>query len=175
MKALLVSAAAIGLLSATPAFAAPSGAPDSAQGTAAAEIVAPISIEPNANAGNGALNFGRLAAPATDSSVTVIADGSRSSATPNILIAGGTPSSAAHFLVTGGADLSYTATTDAATTISNGTDTLAVDLDQFDDGDGTFVLVGGDDEVIVGGTLSVPAGTSSGDYTGTFNVQVQYN
>lgn len=173
MKALLVSAAAVGLLTAAPAFAQ-SGAPDSAQGTAAAEIVAPISIEPS-NQG-GALNFGRLAAPATDSSVTVIADGSRSSATPNILIAGGTASSAAHFSVTGAAGLSYTATTDAGTTITDGTTVLNVDLDQYDNGDSTYVLDGtGNDEVIVGGTLSVPAGTAAGTYAGTFNVQVQYN
>lgn len=165
MKALLVSAAAVGLLTATPAFAQ-AGNPDSAQGSAAAEIVAPISVEADPN--GGTLNFGRIVAGAGAQTVTVDGAGTRTGSIPANLLGGITPS-AALFNVTGEAGLGYNVTVDPSVTMG----TMTASLLAYP-GDG-YSLVGGSDSFTVGGTLSVGANQTAGTYTGTFNVQVQYN
>lgn len=176
MKALLVSAAAIGLLSAAPAFATGAGPTTTANGTADAEIVAPISVNPATGGGN--LNFGRIAADTVASTVTVDDADNRTSSTPNVLIAGGATPTAAHFDVGGAPGLAYTATTPATTTIDDaGTGApMTVHLVQYSNGDASYVLDSvGADSFIVGGTLDVGANQTAGAYTGTFTVSVQYN
>ena len=173
MKALLVSAATIGLLAAAPAYAAPAGAPDSADGTADAEIVTPITVTTDANNGGGALNFGRIAADSAPSTVTIDGNDGRTGSSPNVLLSTGATPSSAHFTVAGQTGLTYDVTPDASVTLTSGTDTMTSTLVAYP-GDG-YQIVAGADSFTVGGTLSVGANQAAGNYHGTFHVLVQYN
>lgn len=168
MKALLVSAAAAGLIVATPAFAQ-AGPSATAQGvTADATIVQPIAV----NQTQG-LNFGSIAAEA--GTVTVTAAGA-SSSSPGMLVPGATPA-AGIFAVTGEPGLSYTNTVDAHATLTNTADstaTMVADLTPSAAG-GTLSSPGGGDTFNVGGVLHVAAGQKPGSYHGSYNVSVQYN
>ena len=163
MKALLVSAAAIGLLAATPAFAS-AGPQSQAQAGASAEIVAPISVVSDGTS----LNFGRIAA-GNGGTVTVDGAGTLTSSDPNMLIVGST-GSAAGFNVTGGAGLAYTRTVDATVAVGDMTATLVPY-----GGAASLSDPGGLDSFKVGGTLTVPAGHAAGNFSGLFTVKVQYN
>ena len=167
MKALLVSAAAIGLLSAAPAFAQ-AGPTSTANGSADAIIVTPISVTTN-NASGGAINFGKIAA--IQGTVTVAPNGSYTSA-PNMIV---DPAGihAAHFDVSGQSGLAYNVSLPSATTTIDdaGAGTpmgVALTL-------GSTSGVIGDTGFDVGGVLSVANGQLAGTYHGTFQVQVQYN
>jgi len=168
MKALLVSAAAVGLLTATPAFAQ-AGPTATANGTADAIIVQPISV---AQASGGALNFGKIAAIA--GTVTVNPDSTFGS-TPNMIV-DDTDIQAATFNVTGEPNLGYSISLPSATTTIDDAGagvpmSVALNL-----GATSGVLsAGGGGSFNVGGVLSVANGQLAGSYTGTFQVQVQYD
>jgi hypothetical protein len=166
MKALLVSAAAVGLLTAAPAFAQ-AGPSASATANADAEIVAPIAIAKTAD-----LNFGRIAADAAPGTVSVDASGNLSSSSPNLVISGSTGSAAA-FHVTGAANLAYSSTVPATVSLSDGTNTMTAAIGRVG-GDPTLDGTGADDFNVTG-TLTVGAGQAAGNYSGSFSVSVQYN
>ena len=169
MKALLVTAAAVGLLASTPAFAS-AGAAAPATASADAEIVTPISV----SLYGAGLNFGRIAADSAASTVTIDNANGRTSTSPNVLIAGGSAPHTAVFNVAGQAGLAYTASlATATTTISNGSNNMTVTLNLFP-GAGTLDS-GGADSFKVGGSLAVGANQAAGAYTGSFGVSVQYN
>lgn len=170
MKALLVSAAAAGLIVATPAFAQ-AGPTSSANATADAVIVQPIKITKVTD-----LNFGRIAADTASSTVTVDNSGNRTSSSPSVLIALGSSPTAATFTVTGEASLGYAASLTASTIPLNGPTgstpmSAALTLQQSAPAlDGS-----GNGAVSVGGVLSVGANQTPGAYAGTMTVNVQYN
>jgi hypothetical protein len=168
MKALLVSAAAIGLLSAAPAYAQ-AGPTSTADGSADAYIVQPITVTAD-NATGGAIHFGKIAA--IHGTVTVNPNSTYSS-TPDMIV-DPTGIGAAHFNVTGEAGLNYNiALVSNSTSIDDGAGpgapmNVALNLGSTSGsiGDGGFD---------VGGVLSVATGQAPGTYTGSFQVQVQYN
>lgn len=172
MKALLVSAATVGLIVATPAFAT-AGPTASANATADAVIVQPIAVYKTAD-----LSFGRIAADSAASTVTVDNANNRTSSSPPVLVPGGTVSTAS-FDVKGESGLAYTASLASPTTSLTGPGpAMLVNLNLYA-GTGTLSAsapsVG--DTFKVGGVLNVgPSSTqTAGAYTGTFSVNVQYN
>jgi len=168
MKALLVSAAAVGLLSAAPAFAQ-AGPTSTANAGADATIVTPIAV---INVQGTKLSFGTIAS-GDGGTVTVDADGVISSSDPNMLITGST-GSAAGFHVTGEAGLAFTANVDSSVTLSDGTHPdMTATLVPY--GIATNLDGTGIEDFTVGGTLTVPAGQGAGSYNGTFSVGVYYN
>lgn len=133
-------------------------------GNAAARIIAPITL----TAGN-TLNFGT--AYNTGGTVIIGTDGSR---TGTCAVSAAAPlHSAGTFTVAGSAALTYTTTVPGApVVITNGTDNMNITAFGHN---ATGTIVAGGETFSVGATLTVPAGTSSGSYTGTYNVTVAYN
>ena len=167
MKALLVTAAAVGLLASTPAFAS-AGAPANANATADAVIVQPIAIQKVTD-----LNFGRIAADSNAGTVTVDNSGNRTSSNPPSLLIGGTAPSAATFTVSGEPNLAYTASLTSSTISLTGAGTMsaALTLQQA----GPSLNGSGASSVSVGGVLSVGANQAAGTYQGTMTVNVSYD
>lgn len=169
MKALLVSAAAIGLFAAAPAYAS-AGAPASATANADAVIVTPISIVKVTD-----LNFGRIAADSAASTVNVSAAGARTSSTPNVLVPGGTnPVSAATFTISGEPGLAYTHSHPSTVTLT-GPGTAMVATFQPETSSGGTLDASGSAPYALGASLAVGASQAAGAYTGSFSVSVQYN
>lgn len=172
MKALLVSAAAVGLFAAAPAFAQ-AGAPASATATADAVIVQPISIVKNTD-----LNFGRIAPNATSSIVFINNDGTRTSSAPSVLIAGGATPSIATFTISGEKGLAYSVTRPATVTLTGpaGSTAMVATLGLGTAaGGGTLDATTGTASFSQGGALAVGGNQAPGAYSGSFAVSVQYN
>lgn len=165
MKALLVSAAAVGLLTAAPAFAQ-AGPQATANAGASAEIVTPIAVVTV-----DGIDFGTIAA-GSGGTITMAPGGGLSSSSPNMLISGST-GNAATFNVSGGNGLAYSSTVESPIPLSNGVDTLTATLTR--DGGNPALDGTGADSFDVIGSLAVPAGSSAGSYTGNFDVTVQYD
>lgn len=165
MKKLIVCAAAAAVIS-TPAMAAP-GDTATAQGSATAEIVAPITLTHVASA---ALDFGTFTTG--DNGGTVVVDqAGNGTVTSDVTLIGGSVEAADAFDVAGDASRSFSITTTAGT-VSNGTDTMSFTTNA----PGTGALsAAGAASFSVGGTLTVAGGESSGTYSGTYDVTVTYN
>lgn len=164
MKALLVSAAAVGLLTAAPAFAQ-SGPVASTNANATATVVQPIAVT-NVDG----LNFGKIAA--TAGTVTVAPDGTPSSS-PNMIV-DSTGIGAADFTVTGESGLAYTASLASPNaTLTDGTNTMSVSLTLSTEPMGGWIV--GTNNFSVGGVLTVANGQVPGSYATTFGVNVQYD
>lgn len=162
MKKLLISAGAIGALAlSTPAFAASS---NSATANATVNIVSPLSLT-----NTGDLNFGTVVGPFSGSVVRVSNAGVRACGS---LTCSGTPS-AATFSVTGTASQSLKVTVPASVTMNSGANSLLVDL-TTDLPTGVATNSSGSATFGVGGSLTIPALTPDGLYTGTFSVTVDY-
>lgn len=169
MKALLVSAAAAGLLIATPAFAQ-AGPTATANANADAVIVQPIAV-----VNTSGLNFGRIAADSAASTVTIDSAGGRTGSLPNVLIMTGSNPSAAGFDVTGAAGLAYSITVPATTTLNGPNGNSMVATLNPSKTSGTLSSPAGTDSFSVGGSLAVGANQAAGAYKGSFQVAVQYN
>jgi hypothetical protein len=162
MKKLLISAGAIGALAlSTPAFAASS---NTATANATVNIVSPLSLT-----NNSGLNFGTVVGPFSGTVVRVSNAGVRACGT---LTCSGTPS-AATFTVTGTASQNVKVTVDPNVTMNSGANSLLVDL-TTDLPSGVTTGSTGTSTFGVGGSLTIPALTPDGLYTGTFNVRVDY-
>lgn len=166
MKALLVSAAAAGLLIATPAFAQ-AGPTATANANADAEIVQPISVKTVKG-----LSFGRLAAFNTASTVTVDASGNLAPSAPGMVISGST-GSAAEFAVKGAPNLAYSTSVPATVTLNGAGAPMTANLSKS--GGNPTLDANGDDSFKVVGALTVNGNQAAGAYTGSFQVSVQYN
>jgi hypothetical protein len=169
MKRLLVSAAVLGLISSAPAFG--QAAPASATANADAEVVNTIALTKTAD-----LNFGKIAADVAQGTVTVSTAGVRTSTSPNLLIAGTTPTAAA-FNVGGQGSLGYNIS------LTNNPITLTKTTDNTKTMSATLTLskttgtlsAGGTDSLTVGGALTVAAAQAPGSYQGQLQVTVVYN
>lgn len=165
MKALkMFKIAAIGFMVAGlfPANAMAAGS----TGTAEALIATPITIEVDPEFG---LNFGSIVSgiPGT---VTISPVNGQKTSSPGI----DTLSSFGNkglFLVEGDPNRAYNATVDATTSLSNGTDAMNVNLTSDRNSN---LGSNGRDFIGVGGTLTLVGTESSGSYTGTYNVSVDY-
>ena len=164
MKKIII-AAAIALISATPAFAA-SGNSSTADGSATATIVEPIVLTHTSGA---ALGFGRFTT-GTGGSVTVSSAGV-GSVGGDVAFVPGSTNSADAFTVTGDAGRSFSISTgsgtvtDGTTTISFTTTPSAV----------SGTLTGGSASFTVGGELTLAGTEAAGAYAGTYSATVTYN
>jgi hypothetical protein len=141
---------------------------ESATADASATIIMPIAIT-----NTDGLSFGNLIASTSVGTATVSA-----TSTPTISYDGiSAPAtegdiSAATFTVTGFSDSFYDITLPTSTTISNGSATMTLNAFTHN---ASEVLDGGTETFQVGATLNVAAEQAAGDYSGTFEVSVNYN
>lgn len=150
---------------AVPAYAAP-GDTSTAQGTATAQIVAPITLT---HVSGAALSFGTLTA-GTGGTVTISTGSVRTVGGDVSGITGVAPAADA-FTVTGDANRSFAITTGGGS-VTNGGNSMAFTTTAAP----TASLSGsGTASFRVGGTLTVGANQAPGSYTGTYNATVTYN
>lgn len=155
---------------ATASHAAP-GDTSEADGTASAQVVAPLQIVPI-----NPLRFGRILAPPTAGSVTIGPDGSIASS----LDLTATPSTRApaQFLVLGERNRRLVITVSNSTVISsvNGDTMIVSALTLNPPTRGRFHQFNRSDvmDLYVGGTLNVQANQAPGSYSGVFEVTVTY-
>ena len=160
--ALVVAAAAF----AVPAVAAP-GDTDSAEGSATATIVAPITITHDTGA---VLAFGTITA-GNGGTVTVALDGTVTDNGDDAVVLTGSTTSADSFSLTGDPDRAITVTVGDGTLTGPGTD-----MDFVTTNDAPSALsASGTGSFSVGGTLTVGDTQTPGSYTGTYNVTAAYN
>jgi hypothetical protein len=160
-------AIAISVIPATGAYAA-SGNTSTATGTVNAAVVAPIVLT---HTNGAALNFGKFTV-STGGTVVVTAAGVGSTTGAVNFVPGGTTVAADAFTVTGDNSRNFTITT-TATTITNGTKTIAVATTPSagtatTSATGTYAFT-------VGGTLTITGTETPGSYTGTYSATVTYN
>ena len=144
-----------------------------AQATAngTAEVMTPIAISKTAD-----LRFGKFSA-LTGGTVVIAPAGTRS-ATGAVVLSSTNAGGAAAFSVTGDANATYAITLPGSATITHSVDnTKTMSIGTFTSNpSGTGTLSGaGSQTVNVGGTLTVGNAQTTGSYTGTFDVSVEYN
>jgi len=163
MKKLLISAGALAAtVLSTPAFAATA---NQASANASVNIVSPLTLTNDSD-----LDFGTVVGPFNGEVVEIAVDGKANCGT---LTCSGTPS-AANFTVSGGtAAQNLKVTVDKNVTMKSGTNQLIADL-TTDLPTGITTDANGGATFGVGGSLTIPAKTPDGAYTGSFNVQVDY-
>ncbi|MBN2666494.1 MAG: DUF4402 domain-containing protein [Bacteroidales bacterium] len=145
-----------------------------ATSSAAAVIIAPLSITNTAG-----LHFGTIMRSGTAGTVTIAPDGTRSDdGGGGVTLSALAPvHSAATFDVEGEDGRTVTITLPGTITITNlAADDMDVDTFVSDpDAANPVTLTGAATVLRVGATLNVGANQPSGEYTGTFNVSVNYN
>ncbi len=125
------------------------------------------------------LSFGSVS-PAAGTTSTLILDESdgRTVAGGATLVLGGTVTSAS-FDVTGDTSATYAFTDPGNITLTSGGDTMTVNTWtalSATSGTATLTLDGtGADTMTIGATLNMAAAQAAGDYTGTFNLTIDYN
>ena len=139
-------------------------------GTAAANIISPLSITQN----NG-LEFGTIATSGTAGTVTIAAQEALNLTWSNVSVI--KPTDAARksgkFTVTGLSGSTYKLTVPESATIANGANSMSIALTKSAPSTGN-TLTGGTSSFYVGGTLSVGATQATGNYTGSYTVTVAY-
>lgn len=163
MKKIVIAAVAAAI--AVPAAAAP-GDSATANGTATAEIVAPIAIVHD----GGALDFGLIVPGTAAGTVVVDAAGNGTDGGDATLLPGST-TAADSFTVTGVADATYSIVTGTGSLTGPGTAMAFSTAPSAASG----TLTGGTDSFTVGGTLAVGANQAGGTYTGSYTATVAYN
>jgi hypothetical protein len=139
-------------------------AANTASASATAVIIAPVSVAKNTD-----LDFGSIAANLTASGdVTIDAAGARNCGV-GLACSGST--TAAGFTITGvtGQNVSI-GLTDSTIQLTSGANTMDVQLVPSV----SSMALDGTDTFAVGGTLTVGAAQAAGNYTGTFQVEVNY-
>lgn len=155
----IILAAALVLLPSGSAYAA------TANGTANATVVAPISVAHNSGA---ALNFGTFTAD-TGGTVTVTAGGS-GSVSGRVVFVSGSANRADGFTVTGDGNRGFTISTGSGS-VSDGTNSMAFTTTPSA---ATGTLSSGTATFTVGGTLTVGSGQAANAYTGSYVATVNY-
>ncbi|MCE9681496.1 DUF4402 domain-containing protein [Halomonas alkalisoli] len=173
-RTVLASVVALGAFGASNSFAA------EATTTATGSVIAPIAITNPVN-----LNFGRFVAGPAVGTVKVDTNGTRTATGDAFLPAVGPTPTAAQFLVTGGAEATYTISWTGAvlTNTTGANETMALErISDLTGGGGASADVlsgtlseGGDQLIYLGGTLSVGAAQVAGIYTGDVSATVEYN
>ncbi|HEY4082967.1 MAG TPA: DUF4402 domain-containing protein [Burkholderiaceae bacterium] len=122
------------------------------------------------------LSFGSFTA-GTGGSITLTSGGGRSKTGGVILVNQGALATAAQFTMTGTANATFAITlpADGTVTLDNGANHMAINV-FVSNPSLTGTLSGGGTQVIsVGATLTVGNSQVAGNYTGAFNVTVDYN
>jgi len=152
------SVAAVAALSSTGAYAQ----------SATADATATILEEVTVTAGDD-LAFGTIVVGATGDDVTIASDGTFTCGT-NLTCTG--TNSAASFDVAGTATEVVTVSVDGTVSLTSGLNSMSASLSSSD---ATLTLdAGGDASFTVGGVLTVGDNQPSGDYSGQFDVTVDY-
>jgi hypothetical protein len=170
MKKLFISMVVLGAIALMPNRA-------QAQTTtsAAANIVAPISLTQTAT-----LDFGTVSVSASTGTCVLTAAGGRS-ATGGVTLSSATPAShPAAYTVGGQGTLSYAITLPgSAITVTESTsgssNTMTIDNFTSSKTGNVSSLTGGADNFTVGATLNAGASQYAAAYTGSFNISVAYN
>jgi hypothetical protein len=142
-----------------------------ATSNASAEVITPISISNTAD-----LRFGKFSA-LTGGTVIISAAGVRS-ATGAVVLSSTNAGGAASFDVTGDPNATYAITLPNSATLTHSVDnTKTMTIDTFTSNpSGTGTLsAGGSQALSVGATLTVGNAQTTGSYSGTFDVSVEYN
>jgi len=166
MKKAAILLTAIALLSSPAALYAAQ-----ATSSATAEVMTPISISNTA-----ALRFGKFSA-LTGGTVVISAAGTRS-ATGAVVLSSTNAGGAASFDVSGDNNATYAITLPDNATLTHGTDgSQTMSIGTFTSNpSGTGTLsAGGSQTLTVGATLTVGNAQTTGSYSGTFDVSVEYN
>ena len=140
-----------------------------ANGTATATIVTPLSIVAAQN-----LAFGKIAA-STGGTVVISAAGVRSKTGAVTLVSTGSTQSQALFNLTGDPNSTYSITLPVTATITSGANTMTVGTFTSNPPATGTLSANGTQTVNVGGTLTVASGQVAGSYTGTFVFTADYN
>lgn len=166
MKKFAILAAVAAAAVSTPAAA--QLADNQANGSATAEVVAPITLTHDDGA---ELSFGTFTA-GTGGTVVVTRGGAGSTTGDVVLLAGSVESSDS-FTVSGDADRRFSITTnDGTITHTDGTTTMSFTTDARAN---HTLSATGTAGFTVGGTLTVASDQLPGDYSGTYLVEVAYN
>lgn len=169
------------LLLAAPAAFAQSASSTASNVQASARIYVPISVSLT----NGGMSFGDIFANTTGGDVTLNPQDNSRSTTGPVTATTGTVSAAA-FTVTGKRNATYAITLPADGTVALSGPGTAMPVNKFTasvnnaapTANATGLLpntAGAAQTFTVGGTLTLTANQTDGDYTGTFNVTVAYN
>lgn len=163
MNKLLIAA---GALAATAVLSTPAVAANQATANATVNIVSPLTLTNNTG-----LNFGTVVGPFNGETVRINTAGTR---TCGGLTCSGTTVSAANFTVSNGTpNQNLAITVDPSVSLTSGSNSLSVNL-TTDLPTGVTTNASGGATFGVGGSLAIPAGTTDGVYSGTFNVRVDY-
>jgi hypothetical protein len=154
IKKLIAVAGCVTLFSAVNVGISAAASSDSA--ITSGEVIAAASVTKSAD-----LSFGKLAAGAAASKITVATTGTRTKDSGDAQLAGGTISAAA-FDVSGQAGNSYNVTLPNSFTVTDGSHTMTVDGITPD---GPLTGLSGAVTIKVGATLNVGAAQSTGVYT----------
>jgi len=137
-----------------------------------AKVIAPISAS---NTGSTNLNFGTISRSSVAGTVIITADGQRSS-TGGVSILTSSLFTAAPFAVSGensaGFNLTLPDNDDVKMTRTGGTEEMEVT--DFTHNSGLALSSSGSATFSVGATLHLDADQVAGDYTGSFNVTIDY-
>ena len=141
---------------------------------ASAEHQTPVSAISISN--TQALSFGKFA-EVSSGSVTISPTGARSATGGVVLVSSG-GGSAAQFTVSGDPNLTYSTNLpgNGTASLTNG-DGQTMALNNFSSSPGTVgqLSVTGNQTLSVGATLNVGSNQAAGDYSGTFDVMVNYD
>jgi hypothetical protein len=139
-----------------------------ATSSATAKVVTPITVSNTA-----ALAFGSFSA-GSGGTILIGTDGARSK-TAGVVLLNSSTGAAAAFAVNGENNTTYTISLPTTVSVSDGTNTMS--LGSFvSNPSGTGTLSGSGAQTInVGATLTVASSQAAGNYTGSFNVSVEYN
>ncbi len=141
---------------------------------AAALCLAAAPLHAQTLSNSSALSFGSFTASG-GGTITVNAGGGRSKTGSVVLSNQGAPASPAQFTVTGTNGATFTATLPANGTVllSDGTHTMSVDIFTISPALQN-TLSGGSLMIGIGATLTVNSAQAPGNYTGSFNLTVDY-
>lgn len=159
-----------GLLAACAVLQAPAAQAADATANASATVVQPIAISKSAD-----LGFGKFSA-GTGGTIVLDTSGDRT-ASGGVVLLTGTGGAAATFDVTGDAGATYAITLPSGAetlTRTSGTETMSV-ASWVSAPAATGTLTSGAETVSVGATLTVGNAQVAGEYSGSFNVAVEYN
>lgn len=180
MKKVFLSIVAIAALVALPMSLSAANTSESLTGTGKAKIIESIALSKGTtSSGTGAtdLDFGTVSISGDAGTVTVDA-ASAANASASGVSTVGTGQTAANFTISGQSGASVTITTPSAITVngpSSSTMSIAPSCSLGSGTSHTATLTGGNVTFYIGGTLSVGATQTTGDYTGTFNITAMYN
>jgi len=142
-----------------------------ASANATATVVTPLAVSKNTD-----MAFGKFIA-GTGGTVAMATNGTRTAGGAVTLFNQGSTSNAASFAVTGEGAYTYAITLPANSTVTlsdGATHTMGVSS-FISNPSGTGTLTAGAQTLLVGATLTAASAQAPGNYTGSFNVTVDYN